>query len=292
MEGLHTTTCNRGVTTSSSDYETVLEEQLEMAALVAADELIDRKTATSFNRMQQTRKVQKIVERMDEEGEIKPGCGICTLLFSRKPSKKSKSVDRLATTGEAVRARADALQAKVDELRQEAFVLNTEGKKKEAVTMLRRSKPIQKQLETALASAEALDLQVLVLEDASLQKEVTSALSASVKKVKRGTKNLLKTTESAVDGAEEVRDLAEDVSQALGGLRAHEDEDDLLDELQSMMMDDAGGPPPLPDSIKTGVAVTEPVAASIPIAQYPIVPTQSLRARKKEEKSGLLSAGV
>ncbi len=280
-------------TSVAYEIPTLDERHLEMAALIAADELIDRKNATKFTRAQQTRKVEKIVARMDEDGDIRPGCGVCGLLFGRRrdASQKSKQVDRLATTGEAVRARADALQAKVSELREQARVLNAAGKKKEALAMLRRSKPVEKQLATALASAEALDLQVLVLEDASLQQEVSSALSASVKKVKRGTKNLLKSTETAVDGAEEVRDLAEDVSHALEGLRAHEtDEDELLEELEAMADDDV--PPPNSESVKVGVAITEPVAASIPIAQYPAAPKQSVKARKKEEKSKLLTAGV
>ena len=279
----------------SLEYEALAwdKDQVDMAALIAADEMIERKNATLYRRALQTLKVEKIVARMDDDGDIRPGCGVCGLLFGRRKGAGAKAtqVERLATTGEAVRARAEALQARVGELRKQAQVLNVAGKKQEAIATLRRSKPVEKQLATALASAEALDLQVLVLEDASQQQEVSSALSASVKTVKRGPKNLLKSTESAVDGAEQVRDLTEDVSQALEGLRpVNDDEDDLLEELQSMM-DDDGDLPTSTDSAKRGVATTEPIASSIPIAQYPGVPLRNTKDRRKEEKSGLLAAG-
>jgi hypothetical protein len=264
-----------------------------MVTLAAANELVERKHFSLYERQRLTRKVEKAVARMDDDGEIQPrGCEVCSVLFGRRKGagNASKQVARLATTGDAVRARAEALQTKVNGMREQARVLNAAGKKQEAILMLRRSKPVEKQLATALASADALDLQVLVLEDANLQQQVSSALSASVKKVKKGTKGLLKSTENAVDGAEQVRDLTEDVSQALEGLRPVDaDEDDLLEELQAMM-DGGDGPPPSDDTIKQGVAVTEPVASSIPIASYPAAPTQSMKARKKEEKSGLLAA--
>ena len=127
----------------------------------------------------------------------------------------------------------------MNDSRREAAVLHKLGKKTEALAAMKRAKVSEKQFLTASAAVDALDNQILSLEEANLQQEIASALSSSVKNVKKKTKGLLSKTERAVDGSSEVKDLSEDVNSALEGLQPANvhDEDDLLQELQQMVLD-------------------------------------------------------
>lgn len=233
---------------------------------------------------------------MDDTGEITPrGCGFCSLLFSRRSGEKASALRnataaaKLNQTGDAVRARVQTLQSRLDTMRDQARSLGQEGKKAEAIAMLKRSKAIEKQLTVAQTTADALDVQILMLEEATLQKEVSAALGASVKAVKKKTKTLLKDTENAVDGAVDVRDLNEDLQGAFEGLRpaTDADEDDLLAELDELIT----GPPAAPEAIK--VEVTKEIES--PVAAYPVAPTDAVsvkkRTAKREERAQLLASG-
>ena len=97
-------------------------------------------------------------------------------------------------------------------------------------------KALEKQLAMATGAANAIERQVDMIEESALQKEVASALSASVKAAKAKGKGVLNAAEVAVDGAAEVRDMAEDLQQVMEGLSLQDggDEDDLLAELETM----------------------------------------------------------
>ena len=71
-------------------------------------------------------------------------------------------------------------------------------------------------------------------ESSALQREVASALSASIATTKKKTRGLLEKAESAVDGSAELRDVAEEINEVMGGLAKADDydEDDLLEELE------------------------------------------------------------
>jgi len=112
---------------------------------------------------------------------------------------------------------------------------------------------------------------------------VATALSASVAVAKKKTVGLLSKTEDAVDSAVELKDFAEDVSQAFGGLQSDNyDDDELLEELQAMSME---------EEIEETIAAPEPVVA-VPVAvdtsAYPAAPS----TKKLERKSLLADDGA
>lgn len=138
---------------------------------------------------------------------------------------------------------------------------------------LKKAKAAEKQLETATATHAALESQVDVLEQSMLQREVASALSASVASTKKKHKGLLSKAENAVDGAEEIKDMSEDVAAALGGLQVEQwDEDELLAELQEM-----GGPAPQATPVVEAKRVTS--------MAFPEAPTTSLLASQDEAQA-------
>ena len=132
----------------------------------------------------------------------------------------------------------------------------------------------------AVATHAALERQIDVLAESALQKEVATALSASVAVAKKKTAGLLSKTEDAVDSAVELKDFAEDVSQAFGGLQADNyDEDELLEELQAMQMEEE-----IEDVISAPAPVPV-VAVAVDASAYPAAP----KAAKKLERKSLLS---
>lgn len=286
--------------------------------IIEADTLLMRKHQTLKQRADEVAVIERNVARMGENGEVVPrGCGICSLLFGRRGVDKSivrnaTAATKLQQTGEAVRARLSTLQQRLDGMRAEARRLAKEGKKAEALSVLKRSKAIEKQVVVAQTTADALDTQILVLEEAALQKEVSAALGASVKAVRKKTKHLLKDTENAVDGAADVRDLTEDLNGALEGLRPADglDEDDLLAELDELV---AGQASPAELAEEAAVAATvataprrektngelptvhevEAAAVGIEVGSYPSVPAEAVatkRQTKREERAQLLSS--
>jgi DNA-binding FrmR family transcriptional regulator len=166
-----------------------------------------------------------------------PGCCFPFMGKSRRYTDlaRSQANAKLAGTAEQLALRVSDLAARVASARNTAASLNAAGKKTEALAALRRSKAIEKQLAASQTALESLETQLLMLEDAKLQAEISTALAASTGDFKKTTRGLLKKTEKAVDDAAEVKDLAEDVHSALDGLKQSEfDEDDLLAELEEM----------------------------------------------------------
>ena len=105
--------------------------------------------------------------------------------------------------------------------------------------------------------------------------------------VKKKTKGLVSRTEKAVDEAAEVRDIAEDVSAAMQGLRPVDfDEDELMAELEAMIQ-----PPPPPVSAVKGVAAQQPSSATITVS-FPSVPSGQVQLQEEKgvEKLGLLAS--
>ena len=241
--------------------------------------------------------------RAEEEGT--PGCGsrfLCGLLGGRRGrAKRSGASDQSAldqavfgqqrgTTGATAADRlnkaalsmsmhVEALDQRVQASRQQAKSLMAAGKKTEAMLALKRAKHTEKQLENAMATHSALERQVDVLAESALQKEVASALTASVATAKKRTKGLLSKAEDAVDGAVELRDFAEDVAQTFGGLQTDNfDEDELLEELQAMTAS---------DDVTLDAADEAPVAMGsvvVDAAAFP-APPRGLKAKALERKS-------
>ena len=178
-------------------------------------------------------------------------------------------------------AHAEALGERAAAARTKAKALMAAGKKPEALAWLKKAKQAEGQHSNAVATHAALERQIDVLAESALQKEVATALSASVAVAKKKTVGLLSKTEDAVDSAVELKDFAEDVSQAFGGLQSDNyDDDELLEELQAMSME---------EEIEEAMAAPEPVVAvAVDPVAYPAAPSN----KKLERKSLLADDGA
>lgn len=175
------------------------------------------------------------------EGRVKAGAASALFGLAKK---QASPVEKLAEAAEAVAQRAVALETKVGEGRAEARALMMGGQKKAALRQMRRVKMIEGQLASVQSAADALEQQQLVLEQAALQKEMTTALSSSAKGLKK-SKKLLSQAETAVEDASEARDAADDLSNVLAEFTTTSmlsaDDDELLAELEEMASGGGGG---------------------------------------------------
>ena len=275
-------------------YGTVIEVVDGKTKRAALAEMKEKETrmATDIDRMVR-------VSLVDDEAPVQ-GCGARFLCFggrrraaARTTSsldsrvfgtavKKTDATQRLNHAAESVGAHVEQLAEKVRAAETRARELFAEQKKPEAIAALKRAKTLQKQLETASATHAALERQVDVLAESALQREVASALSASVASTKKKSKGLLSKTESAVDSAVELKDFAEDIAQTLGGLQTDVyDDDELLAELEGMQQ-------PEPQAV---IAVPEAIA--VDVRDYPAVPSKKLERKKLlDDDGGEVEMGV
>lgn len=219
-------------------------------------------------------------------GEQRVRTGTEARIFGQK-GKTASAADRLNHAAESVEAHAGQLGERARAARVKAKELFAANKKPEAMAALKRAKALEKQLETASATHAALERQVDVLAESALQREVASALSASVASTKKKTKGLMSKAEDAVDGATELKDFADDIAQTLGTLQTDTfDDDELLEELEAMQGGDDAHAIVDPDE-RTPVAAAAPVvtpsaAASVVVdpSSYPRVPFKPVERHK------------
>ena len=203
----------------------------------AAEKLLRERERTMAARAKAEQRVTSTLAHVNDDLETTQSACCFPFFGSRRYTDltKTQANAKLARTAEQLAARVQDLAGRVATARSTAASLNAAGKKTEALAALRRSKAIEKQLAGSQTALESLEAQLLILEDAKLQAEISAALAASTGDVKRKTKGLLKRTEKAVDDAADVKDLAEDVHSALDGLRPTDlDEDELLAELEEL----------------------------------------------------------
>ena len=211
-----------------------------------------------------------------------PSAALDQAVFGHKATASSSASDRLSTAAKSMEAHAESLGERAAAARAKAKALMSAGKKAEALAWLKKAKHAESQHSNAVATHAALERQIDVLAESALQKEVATALSASVAVAKKKTAGLLSKTEDAVDSAVELKDFAEDVSQAFGGLQTDNyDDDELLEELQAMSME---------EEIEETIAAPDPVVA-VPVVDagaYPAAPSN----KKLERKSLLADDGA
>jgi len=220
-------------------------------------------------------------------------------LFGQQKVQES-AADKLSHAAENVAAHVEALSDKASLSRARAQQLMGQGKKSEALMALKKAKALEKQLETAQSTHVALETQVDVLAQSELQKQVASALSASVATTKKKTKGLLGRTETAVEDAAELKDLAEDISSAMGGLSTEVfDDDELMEELMAMSEPAAR---PQQQQQQQGLvtkavrfAEATPAGAAeavvgVDVSSFPAAPTRLPEADAEEERTALASA--
>lgn len=185
----------------------------------------------------------------------------------RKDSESTPlAVRQLQQVGATLEKRIENTEQKAASNRVEASRHFADGNKLAAMRSLRRSKTLEKQVSSLLATATAIENQSDLLETAGLQKEVAAALSAGAKGMKTSHKTL-KSVEQVTDQLGEIQDASADVEAALSQLGDSSyadtgDDEELLRELMDMSSahDD--------DLSTASVVPSQPVS----IAAYPETP--------------------
>jgi hypothetical protein len=216
--------------------------------------------------------------------------------------KKQSANEKLAHAAEALKSRLLQLESRAASEREEAKTAMKSGQKASALRMLKRAKMSDKQVEAAQQSLLAIEQQVDLMAQAAMQKEIASALATSSKGFK-ANKKMVQNAEAAVDDAQEARDMAEDLSNALSELGGQDtgDDDELLEELRAMTNDE-----PPNDSAMVDVSLSdesdggnqlEIARLEAQLAKYDEakevkkrLPSAPKRVVKVEERERLLSA--
>ena len=188
---------------------------------------------------------------------------------------------RLGKAAEQMEMHAEQLYAKASASRSKAKALMGQGKKADAMVSLKRAKGLEKQAQVAASTHAAIEQQQDFLESSALQREVATALSASVAATKKKTRGLLEKAESAVDDSAELRDAVGDISEVMGGLNTGDqyDEDDLMEELELMQKEVEEDAP----TEAAAEAEVEPQAIVVGIdpSLYPSAPRRNAEAKQK-----------
>lgn len=181
--------------------------------------------------------------------------------------RKSDPHSALALAAESMNSRILQLESRAASEREEAKKQMQLGQKPSALRLLKRAKATEKQLEANQASLMAIEQQVDLMAQAQMQKQLASALASSSKGMK-AQKKLLKHAESAVDDAQDARDMADDLGNVMAEFaqngNGNEDEDELLDELNSMMTE---GPRPPASDLNVAVQELSPEEKAAEIAR-------------------------
>lgn len=195
---------------------------------------------------------------------------------------------RLEKAAAQMEDHASQLYAKAGASRSKAKAMMAQGKKQEAMLALKRAKALEKQAEVAASTHAAIEQQQEMLESSALQREIASALSASIATTKKRTKGLLEKAENAVDGSAELQDVAQEINEVMGGLAKVDDYDDdeLMEELELMQQETGEAAAPEAAAVAAKAEV-EPQAIVVGIdpLMYPSAPMA-----KREAKQKLLAA--
>ena len=188
---------------------------------------------------------------------------------------------RLGKAAEQMEMHAEQLYAKASASRSKAKALMGQGKKAEAMAALKRAKGLEKQAQVATSTHAAIEQQQDFLESSALQREVATALSASVAATKKKTRGLLEKAESAVDDSAELRDVVEDISEVMGGLNTGDqyDEDDLLEELELMQRET--GEDAAPEAAAKAEVEPQAIVVGIDPSMFPKAPRERVEAKQK-----------
>jgi len=286
-----------------------------MRLVLKAMELNSKTKMAELAKMKEAEKamaarIDKLVSNGDLEDEAqRRGCGGgCFPFFRRGSSRVSQDQGlevavfgksaaggnmasanaRLEKAAEQMESHAEGLYAKAGASRAKAKAMMAQGKKPEAMVALKRAKALEKQAEVAASTHAAIEQQKDMLESSALQREVATALSASIATTKKKTRGLLEKAERAVDGSAELRDVADEISEVMGGLNTSDqfDDDDLMEELE-LMQREAAEDEATSEDAATAKAEVEPQAIVVGIdpALFPSAPKA-----KREAKQKLLAA--
>jgi len=139
--------------------------------------------------------------------------------------------------------REDHLMRKIENEIKQAKEFSAKGKKREALTCIKRKKMYEKQVDQIINSKITLENQQLALESVNLNRQVMSAHQVGANAMERAVRDMggVERVEELMDSVEEGFQDANEIQDAMGrqvnsGLDA--DEDELLAELEGLEQDD------------------------------------------------------
>ena len=213
-------------------------------------------------------------------------------------TSRPKSEGKLEHARAAMQARIEQLNQRSQSYRMLALKTAQIGKgasvgsaNREALRLLKKAKAVEVQIASSRTALDAVDQQIDLMEQAVMQRQLTSALTATSKEIKVDP-NAVSKVEDAMDAAIEARDVTADISAAMGefsraATTEEADDDDLLAELQSMMED-------APDVGSEADAGAEevPDMPRVPVEEDSSAKGAEKRAKRKqkEESTPMLSA--
>lgn len=199
-------------------------------------------------------------------GNGQQGTGAKAVFGSKKVSGNAK----LLSAAEQLACHIQSLEERVATNEAEVKRLLSIDKKNEALRQLKKTKLVRGRLAQAQSAADALEAQIDAIEGAALNASLSSALKQSSKSMRKH-KKLLSSAEDAIDAASEHRDMARDLDGVMADFSQGAqdvDEDELMEELESMMAD-AHELSPLsaaPSALLVGASSAASAVAAMPSA--------------------------
>jgi len=158
-------------------------------------------------------------------------------------SSATAAIARLRDATETLEKREEHLFRKIDNEVKQARTFNAAGKKREALTCIKRKKMYEKQLEQITGAKMTLETQRLALENININRETLEAQRIGAAAMQQATKQMggVDAVEETMDTVEEGLQDADEIGQAMArsvnvGLDA--DDDELLEELEGLEQDE------------------------------------------------------
>lgn len=151
----------------------------------------------------------------------------------------AQAIQRLQDATETLDKREQHLQRKMDNEIKQARIFSNQGKKREALTCIKRKKLYEKQMEMICNQKTTLETQRLALEQMNINREAFEAQQVATSALKQATASMggVEAVEEGMDNLQENLQDAEEIQQALAtpldGNNV-EDDDDLLAELEGL----------------------------------------------------------
>ena len=289
----------QGVTIKNRDN--VLLERRQNAKLVArhANSVVSQHlNPTSENRTSCFGKVGSVVgrlflscRRVDKHHRLHADEMAATSqsasLFGQRSKKTSAVTTSLQVSGTITR-RIEDLEERAAFARDDATAQFKSGNKGASLRALKRSKAIEKQLQSLISAQTAIESQSDMLETADLQRDVANALSAGGKGMKN-SQTTLKGVEAIVDDAQDARDGLDEIRDVLHSIGETfddgPDEESLLEELAQMSKEPTRSAPtavqivssskdPVPAAIASHETHTFPDVPKTPVSEYGMLNSQ------------------
>jgi len=240
--------------------------------------------------------------RVATEGEARASKGLGRALsrVTGRAVPSSAPEARLQGVALTLQHRLETLQERSNEQRREAARLGKAGNRSSAIRVLRKAKLFERQAQSTQEAVDAVEQQIDMLENAAVQKQLSDALTATSKSIKKDAKVLAK-AESAIDDAAEARDVAHDLNAVMSEFarsgQAETDEDELLAELDELVASATKERASLSEAqkMKEIEMLERKIAKAEALASLPTVPETTVgreKTRKREERAELLSSSA